>query len=90
MADVTHAARPDSPVSDHMELERLGGAWRQTTAMQAQGTLFPCMCFSPLNIYFLCFARTQFPSHMQNRLFWGAWERWGEKGEAGDSLAQGT
>lgn len=28
-----------------------------------------CVLFFPLNIYFLCFARTQFPSHVQSRLF---------------------
>jgi hypothetical protein len=28
-----------------------------------------CVLFFLLNIYFLHFARTEFPSHMQNRLF---------------------
>lgn len=44
-----------------------------------------CVLFFLLNIYFLYFARTQFPSHMQNRLFFlqmGA-------GQAGDSWVSG-
>lgn len=46
--------------------EVLGGRpWKH----KRKAFCFLVCAFLPLNIYFLCFARTQFPSHVQSRLF---------------------
>lgn len=61
-------------VSNHMAYwTRAGRGWEvlggRPWKHKRKAFCFLVCAFFLLNIYFLCFARTQFPSHMQNKLF---------------------